>query len=319
MPNFNPTESDLATSARKYRKELLFMPVIALERSLQHMTLRIDIRHSETVGELSGDIQFRPHDPNAVDKNKTEITPRVLEVYLGSVVKEFNPLDVIQSIYGNNILKGEEMKNVPITVQVLGFLAKKLGANLNTVLFNAVRNAGGSTSKDLFNGFDTITQSEITGSKITTTLGNLYEFGEAIDQTNAVDALKDFFEKSADELQEQDTKLFIPRNIYNAYVRDYQATVGSVPYNTEYKKTFLEGSDNLCELVPLASKKGSNFIHLTTRENMLVGVNTTNDLADIRVEKHHAFLLQFIAACMFGVQFESISKERIFVGKLFQA
>ena len=49
----NITSEDLQKSARKYRKELLQMPVLGLSRSLQHMTLRPGIRYAETVGELS--------------------------------------------------------------------------------------------------------------------------------------------------------------------------------------------------------------------------------------------------------------------------
>lgn len=316
--NIVPSESDLAKSAIKYRNTLLMLPIFTLEESLQHMSLRVDLRDREIVGQLEANMQFRPHDVKAIDQSDINIIARELEVFHGSVVKEFDPLQVVKTLYGNNVLKGEGLKTVPITLQVLSYLAKKLGENLHMVLWNAVRNPSGSTSKDLFNGFDTITQTEITNTKITTALGNLYEFAEAIDETNAVDALKTLFESAHDLLQSQNTKLFIPRSIYNAYLKDYQSTVGATPYNREYKKTFLEGSDDKCQLVPLSNKKGSNFIHLTTASNMLIGVNTTNDQSSITVEKHAAWVLQFVAACMFGVQFESIAKERMLVGKLFQ-
>ena len=46
----NITSEDLQKSARKYRKEMLQMPVLGLSRSLQHMTLRPGIRYAETVG-----------------------------------------------------------------------------------------------------------------------------------------------------------------------------------------------------------------------------------------------------------------------------
>ena len=44
-----------------------------------------------------------------------------------------------------------------------------------------------------------------------------------------------------------------------------------------------------------------------------------DDLLKIIVEKHAAFVLQFIATLFFGTQYESISKERLLVGKLFSA
>lgn len=111
--------------------------------------------------------------------------------------------------------------------------------------------------------------------------------------------------------------MFISKTVYNHYCDDYQASHGALPYNKEYKKTFLEGSDDNCELVALPNKKLSPYIHLTTKTNMLVGVDQQSDLEKITVEKHAAFVLQFVMAMFFGVQFESISPERLMVAKLF--
>lgn len=90
--------------------------------------------------------------------------------------------------------------------------------------------------------------------------------------------------------------------------------MGHVPYNTSFEKTVLEGSNGRCELVPLANKAGSPFIHLTTKSNMLVGFGNGADAENITVEKHHAFKLDYIATMYFGTEFESISKERLLVG-----
>ena len=87
-------------------------------------------------------------------------------------------------------------------------------------------------------------------------------------------------------------------------------------YNQQYKKTYLEGSDNLCELVPLVSKKGSNFIHLTTKANAVYGYGDGMADEKVAIEKHHEFLLSYVATMYFGCQFESISKERLLVAKL---
>ena len=86
-------------------------------------------------------------------------------------------------------------------------------------------------------------------------------------------------------MRETQTKLFIPQGVYDNYVDDYQATVGHVPYNTSFEKTFLESSNNRCELVPLANKAGSAFIHLTTKSNMLVGYGNGADKETILVRK----------------------------------
>lgn len=111
--------------------------------------------------------------------------------------------------------------------------------------------------------------------------------------------------------------MFISKTVKQMYEDDYQASHGALPYNTAFKKTFLEGSDDTCELVALPNKKNSPYIHLTTKGNMLVGVDQQSDTEKITVEKHAAFVLQFIMAMFFGVQFESVSPERLLVAKLF--
>lgn len=307
---------ELNKTAQKFRREFLMMPVHGLSRSLVHMNLRPGIRYAETVGEMSGDMQFGPYSETREDNDEVIVDPRTLYTYFGSVVRNFSPNKIYQSMWGSNITKGEGLKSTEITKQVVAFLCAKLGYNLNKHLWNAVRDASGSKTKELFNGFDTITAKEVTDGNISEAKENLFIIPEKITNLNAVEQLKAIYRAAHDELQDVPTKLFIPKFVYNAYNDDYQATVGSVPYNREYKKTFLEGSDDLCELVPLSNKKGTKFIHLTTKKNMLVGVNQTGEEESIEIARFKAFVLQFIATMFFGVEFETISPEKLLVAKM---
>lgn len=318
MPNINITHTALAASATKFRKELLMVITIALQQSLQHMTLRPNVQYKEIVGSIRGNSEFGPYDPNRKNTS-TDITGRELEVYLGSVIKEFDPNDALKSIYGSLILSGKSITETEIAKAILAAEMKSLSAKLNMSLFPAVRNAAGTSSKDLYNGFDTIAATEIAASKITVAKKNLFEFSEAITSSNAVDALKALYRGASDELREQEVKLFLPYSIYDAYCDDYQATVGAAPYNKEFKKTLLEGSNNLCELAPLASKKDTPFLQLTSKKNMLVGTGSGNDLEKLEVDRFSAFLVTLSSAIVFGTQYESIDAENLLIGKLFVA
>lgn len=311
------TPEDLATSARKYRSDLIMQPVHALADTLKHMTLRTGIRYAETIGEMSGDLEIGPYDESRTDEKDIKIAGRTLYTYLGSVVKKFSPNSVAQSIYGSAITKGESLKTAEITKQVLAFLAAKIGQGLDLHIFDAVRNEKGTGSADLFNGFDTITGKEITAGTIATTKGNLYEFTEKIDKNNAVDSIVSMCRKADNLLvgRNKNLKLFVPYEILHAYNDDYKATTGAVPYNTQYEQQYVEGFRNI-ELVPMYQKASSQYIHLTTANNMLVGVNLQGEEERLEVEKHHEFLLSFVATLFFGVEFESIAKERMLVGKL---
>lgn len=312
----NISDAELQKSAVTYRKDLLVMPVIAAEATLQHMTPRPGVAGREVLGQLSGGIELGPYDPQRYDDDGLDIKPRTLETFLGSVIKRFDLNSVAKSVYGSLTTQGEALTSLDLARQVLNYLSMQLGRNLNLHIWNAKRNDTGTKTKDLFDGFDTITQKEIAAGTIDTTEGNFMQLSQAIDESNATDILMSIYESADDILQGVPTKMFVPVSVYRAYNKDYLASFGNVVYNTQFKKTYLEGTDNLCELVPLVSKKGSPYIHLTTKSNMIYGYGDGLDSEKIAIEKHHEFLLSFVATMFFGCQFEAINKERLMVAKL---
>lgn len=309
------TEGALQKSAKQFQKQLLLLPVIAAEATLQHMTGRPGIAGDYVLGQLGGEFQIAPYKNNRKTAADLKITPRTLSTYLGNCASQFAPNDVWDTIYGSLVVRGEQLKEGEMPRQVLEYATAQLGKRLNMSIWNAVRNAEGDTTKDLFDGFDTITQKEITDAKISTADGNLVEM-TTITEQNAMDQLMALYESASDELQEQKTKLFLPRDVYNKYCKDYAATRGMAPYNKEYEKVYLEGSAGMCELVPLASKKGSKFLHLTTQANMLYGYGAGLEKESIGIGKYDPWLVTLEAAMYFGVQFQSISPEFLLVGKL---
>ena len=208
----------LQKTAKKYRNDLITMPTKGLKKSLGYMTLRPGIRVSETVGELTGGAELGPYDENRVADGNIKITPRTLEVFLGNVDIKFSPNSVYSTIWGANAMNGDALKNVPITLQVLNLLALKLGKNLDKVLFKAVRNAEGTGSVDLFNGFDTIAKTELDAGKLSHDLGNLIKVSDilgdnkTINDDNAVDFAQGICEFADEELMAEDkVYLYVPQ------------------------------------------------------------------------------------------------------------
>ena len=317
------TFEELAESARKLRKPLLQIPVMRAEKALKFMTPRVGIRVAETVGTLDGDMQFGPYDEDREDNSDVKITPRTLFTYLGSVVKNFKPNAIVKSIWGPSVLHGEGMKNTELARMVLTMLTRKMGDHLYRELFKAQRNANGTTTHDLFNGFDTIAKTEMTAieanvaqgieakpAAITEALGNLKVI-EAITKNNAYDVLRAIC-KAANEFlrDEEELLLFCPEHVVWDYEEDYKTTTGGTAYNTQFHKYVIEGFENVT-FVPLSCKNGSPFLQLTTKRNMLYGVDQISDKENVEVARFKAFVLQFIATMFFGVQYESIDKERI--------
>ncbi|WP_299576660.1 hypothetical protein [uncultured Sunxiuqinia sp.] len=320
MPTIS--SNSLNTAAQKYRKELLIMAVLGLANTLQHMTLRTGVRYKETVGELTGPVELMPYtgllENEGYEEDGMTVDGRDLETFLGQAVKLFDPNTLVSSLYGAAVTKGSGLENIEFNKAVLTLMMRKISGGLNKSIFNATRNAAGKTTGTLFNGLDTITTADITAAKIAVAKNNLYEFTEAITANNAVDNLKAVYRACSDELKSEMTKMVLPQALYDAYTDDYQQTVGATPYNREFKKTFLEGSDRRCELVPLVGKKAAPYLQITTKENMLVGVNQVGEEEKIEVRRgDNPFKLQFVTTMFFGTQFESISAERLMVGKFF--
>ncbi len=316
MKQFTITPEELQKSAVKYLPQLLKMPVIAAKETLQHMTPRPGTRGRVVLGEIGGSLQIGPYDASRIDESATTIKGRVLETFLGSVIHEFDPNTVWPTIYGSLTTQGEALKDVNISRELLSYLAAQLGKHLNLAIWDAARDDQGTTTKDLFDGFDTIAAAEITAGNISVAKKNLFEFSDPISSNNAVDLLKACYRAAAPELRGQKVKMYMTYDILDAYQDDYQQTVGAAPYNTRFEKPVLEGSNGLCEFVPLVSKTGSPFITLAPQGNMFYGYGDGLAEEKLAVEKHHALLLQFVATMFFGVQYKSVSPEMLLIGKL---
>ena len=68
------TFEELAQSARKLRKPLLQIPVFQAEKALKFMTPRVGVRVAETVGTLTGDMQFGPYNEDREDNQDVTST-----------------------------------------------------------------------------------------------------------------------------------------------------------------------------------------------------------------------------------------------------
>lgn len=317
MANSITTLGALQKSATQYEKELLIMPTIAAGATLQHMTGMPGLKGNVVLGQLDGDAEIGPYKSTRSAQGSFKITPRELEIFLGNCAYSFDPNDVWGTIYGSLVAQGESLKTVDVNKYILMFVAGKLGKKLNQSLWSAKRNASGDTTKDLFNGFDTITEIEQEAGNLATDKSNYLELAAAITSANAIDTFQQIYDAADDELQGQAVKIYCSKDVYNAYNRNYQLLHGALPYNTEYKKTFLEGTDNLWEFCPLVSKKGSNYIHIAPQSNMVYGYGAGDNPGEVlNIEKYSSWQLTLEAAMAFGVQFRTLSPEQLLVAKL---
>lgn len=297
-------------AATIYRKDLLMLPIIGIQESLQYMTGRPGIRYKEEVASISGDAQFAPYKPSRSQDFNLNLDFRTLETYFGSVVAKFEPNSAISTLLGTGATKGDGQMTTPTALHVLALIAKGLAEHLNDALWNGKRNPAGDTTADLFDGFDTITENEIAAGAIAADLGNYMKIDEAITSANAVDIAKSILFSLDPRLRKEELYMFCSQDFADKYNEGYLMTHGGIAYNTQYDQTSVEGSNGRLKLIPLYNKMDSKYIHVCPKSNMLVGFDQMGDVENIMVKEYEPFILSYIATMFFGVQFESIDKRR---------
>ena len=311
------TLQDFQAAAVKYRKELLHLPIIGIQDTLQYMTARPGIRYKEAVGTVTTSAQFAPYKANRSSDANLNLDIRELETFFGDVVSEFEPNSAVSTILGAiGATKGDGQAKTVTALQVLSLIAEQLSEHLNDAIWNGVRNANGDTTKDLFNGFDTITESEITGGAISAANGNYMKLTEAVTHANACDIAKEVLFSLDPRLRKQDLNMYCSQAFADAYNEAYLATHGGISYNSQYGQTTVEGSNGRLHIVPLFNKADSKFIHIAPKSNMLVGFDQMGDVESVEIERFKPFILSYIATMFFGVQFESVDKSRLKVVEL---
>lgn len=313
---------ELSKTFQTYRKEFVIMPFLAMEQLAKHMNVRTGIRYRETVSQMSTDAEISNYSKTKHQDADVKIDPRVFETFFGNIVQGIDPNAIYQSIWGSNVTKGDGLKNVPIVVQVCGYLVKKIGEKMFMNSFTAKHDSTDTTSTSKwFNGFKTILENDVAGTNytnkvlISADIGNLVEGAESITADNAEDLIKDFYwnqvgnPAAAAKLRSQQLKLFMSDQAYHFYTESYQTNHGSLPYNQAYDKKSLDGASNV-EFVPLPCVP-DDFLLLTPKNNAYLLFNQKTDDDKFLVEKSlsNHYDVDFIMNYFFGTQFESVSPE----------
>lgn len=316
MPSTITTLADLQKSAVTYQQQLVQMPVIGAQDTLRHMRPYPGILGRHVLTEISGSFDVGPYKRSRWADGAVTLTPRVLETYLGNNAVNFDPNELYGTIFGERIFKGEGIKSGRVAAEIVLYLAARLGKTLNMAIWSAKRNEAGDATTDLFDGFDTITDNEVKAGTVAAAKGNFTQLTEEITDVNAVDQLQAIYDGLSDELQGQAVNIYLSKDIYRKYLKDYKQTTGAIVYNDKYEQLTLEGSDGLATFVPLVSKKGSQYIHIAPKQNLCYGFGGGIAGETVSVEKYKPWEFTLEAAYAFGVQFASVSPEVFHAVKL---
>ena len=286
------------------------------DQTAKYVTVLPGVRNQITFGELDGDAQLAPYSVQNHDKAEYGIVGRTLVVYPGNCAKDFDPMPLLHSIWGESIALGENISKHNIARKLVSLFAGKIGMHINDVIFcGAVRKVSGTTTADLFDSFDTIIGKEITAENIKAANGNYIKLG-AINKTNAIEKLKAFWRAADKMLRGRKVYMYISPDVYADYCDDYQTRHGALPYNQSYDKVFLEGSNNKCEFAVLDNMAGSNYLKITVKQNLLLGTDIMNQQNAPYIGSYSPWACTFAYAGIYGLQIRSLRKENIMIGDI---
>jgi len=260
---------------------------------------------------------FKPYAKAWDPLQSAALVPRTGRVEVGQVELEEEP-QAYRKTYLGKLLKGTDPNQHPferffmegITTRVSNDINDDLAFYGNITLKTSLDPAIAKSVKAINNGFFTIIDTEVAAGNISEVKKNLIPTGD-IDDTNAVAKLKAFYRKACEynpALRRQNVKLYVSHLVGDAYDDNYQALNGTLPYNKEFEKTFLEGSGKRCEIVRLSAMGISKRIMMGPMLNFNILVDQESDQEKITVfSPGNPKVIGFYLAAAIGFEFTTLS------------
>lgn len=305
----------LVHSNHKFRKECMLIVMAAVEEVTRHMRVINNLKGKETEATIVPQAKFRPYHPEKVVSGTGGLTARTLETFPLEILEEFDPENLYTTIFGTPV--DAEKINLDIVRRILTEEMNNASRGLCDLIFKGVRVADGTGALDGFNGFDTIIANEITAGNIGLSAGNFTNLGE-VNATNIGDLWKRMYRKMDEKLRGGATKKLIlvcSFTEYDMYKNWYAQQFGMGNFAGTPEQTYLDGTANKVQIVPLPGMDGVNHCFITVQENMKVGFDVLSNATKFNVRiPDNPHMVQMYAKIYMGVDFANISKEFLMVG-----
>lgn len=253
---------------------LYFLPIAGVKDEIPLMELLVD-----DILQPGGKDAFSP------TANAVKFKSRIGKTRAGKIDLEFTNSTIValHKSYLGAVEGGRVDPYVlPFEAYIFDAIIKRGRKNLIEAAFKGVYNAAGTSKLDVMDGLLTIVAADITAGNIPAaniTAGAILTSANAKDE---VDKIADKIVANTDYTGE-DYLIIMGADKARMYAQDYQASVGAVPYNTEFKKTFVDGTN--IEIVSEPFMNSTNRILAVPKDYLLWMYDVPNGSESIIVEK----------------------------------
>lgn len=316
MPEINkPTIAEaLVHSNQRFRKECLAIIPASVEEVTAHMRVVNNLKGKETEATIVPQAHFRPYHSEKIVSGTAGLTARTLETFPLEILEEFDPEDLYTTCFDQPFDAAKDQ--LPIVRRLLQAEMINASSELCDAIFRGVRNAAGTGALDCFDGFDTIIANEIEAGNISKDNGNFITLGE-VDESNIGDRWKLMYRKIDKKLRggaKKKLKLICSDTEYDMYKNWYAARFGQGNFAGTPEQTYLDGTNNKVQIVPLPGMDDTMHCFITVQENMKVGFDVFSKHVKFEVRiPDNPNLVQMHAKIYMGVDFANIDSEFLFV------
>ena len=245
-----------------------------------------------------------------------KVVPRTLKVYPVKI-EEADESERYRRTYITEVRGGLYDGGHPFEVWLISHVLQLASQDLLNVLFTAeydstqISSSANTDIKYAFDGWGSIAWKEITAATptISTAIGNMYATG-VMDTTNIGDKLLAMWRSRPETFRRKASKIYMSADLVDMYTDWYEAKYTFVAGvgDEEGHPLFLRGTGKKCEIVKVYGlPKDSQFVILTTQQNMCYGFDKESDLKTVLpFNSGNPYWFTMAGKYVFGTQFASI-------------
>ena len=245
-----------------------------------------------------------------------KVVPRTLKVYPVKIEEADEP-ERYRRTYITEVRGGLYDGGHPFEVWLISHVLQLASQDLLNVLFTAeydstqISSSANTDIKYAFDGWGSIAWKEITAATptISTAIGNMYATG-VMDTTNIGDKLLAMWRSRPETFRRKASKIYMSADLVDMYTDWYEAKYTFVAGvgDEEGHPLFLRGTGKKCEIVKVYGlPKDSQFVILTTQQNMCYGFDKESDLKTVLpFNSGNPYWFTMAGKYVFGTHFASI-------------
>jgi len=302
----------LNDSSRLKAQQLGMLAMKNIEETLSYLTIERGIPNIKDFWMFEEGSVLMPYFPSIIGAGKDigKIEKRTLMLDIGMLLTKADEVERYRNTWTAENMKFNLKANQnPFGDWFLKVLMNIEKQDLDQIPFLGVKNAVGTTPKDITNGFHKIVDLDVIAGTISVALKNQYA-AAAYTAANIGDQLKEQYQLFPDFVQQSgNIEIFAPWNMRELYrgwlINKYTYTITDGDVMLDY----LDGTNKKCKINWLSAMGTSQRVYMTSKDNLICGLSNPDIYGPVYIFNpgNNVYLIQATKKYPIGFQLRSIN------------